>query len=268
MKNNYLDLFEIIKKGALKKETLGDIYNRQVQINSTSINNFFENMMNEVDLSRYDKFNCYKKYINLLGEKFKDCFEFTGGKSYRFFHSQNVAFLANQIAEIMNLNEYDRNIVVLSGLFHDIGKSIDCFKNVDSDGFCGIERKLNIKHEEISANMAKEVLELDFDLDICEKVVSAILDESCESLYSKILFDADNMAELGEIGIFRMFYYTVCDGQSIEKMIDFWHNHGHNKKIQKVDKSQFDVSKILITNRLNFMSDFILDFSKEVQIIR
>lgn len=268
MNKSYRNLFEIIKSGATKKQNLFEIYNFQKNINDELINNFFENLMNEVDLSRYNKFNSYLKYINILDDKFKNCFEFSGGKKYRYFHSQNVAFLANQIADDMNINDYDRNIIILSSLFHDIGKSIDCFSNIGSNGFCGVEQELKINHEEISANMVKDILKNDFNTEIIEKIAYAINNELCDTLYAKVLFDADNMAELGEIGIFRMFYYTTCDGQSIDQMISFWESYDRiDKKTSKLNKTKLDISKKYIAERLNFMNNFILSFKNENEIL-
>ena len=194
--------------------------------------------MSEIDIAELEEFSKYKKYIDFLNDSFKDCFEFSGGQNFRFYHSQNVAFLSNMIAKSLQLSDSDRELVIIASLFHDIGKSIECYKNVGAEGFDEIEKGLNIDHDEIGADMVKDILKDNFDDKFINTVSSTIRNKKSGTIYSNILYDADNMSELGEMEIFRAFYYNSCANKTLSNVVDFWFDTNRNIKLSKIKKAK------------------------------
>ena len=237
--NDIEKLFEFIKVNALKHKTFGEIV--EIQKNEPSnvfFDNFFKNILSEIDIINNKKFLKYKKYIDFLNDSFMDCFEFSGGQNFRFYHSQNVAFLSNLIAEILDLDEKDKELVIIASLFHDIGKSTKAYKNVGADGFKELEMRLGIDHDEIGADMVRDILKNDFDKDFINIVSKTIRNKESGTKYSNILYDADNMSELGEMEIFRSFYYNSCKNNALDDIFNFWNNTNKNVKLAKVNKAK------------------------------
>ncbi len=265
-KNNYENLFRLIGENAVKHKTMGEIAEIQKQnFRNEFFDEFFDNLLSEIDLSKIEEFLKYKKYINFLNDSFCDCFEFSGGQNFRFYHSQNVAFLSNTIAKNLGLNEKEREISIITALFHDIGKSAKYYKNVDAEGFAELEKRLNIDHDEIGADMVKEILRDDFNEEFINIVSSTIRKKKSGTIYANILYDADNMAELGEMEIFRSFYYNSCINETLSSVADFWFATNRTIKLSKVEKTKTGKkTKELMMKKFNFIDDCMNKIKKNI----
>ena len=191
---------------------------------------------------------------------FKNCFEASGGKQYRFYHSQNVAYLANIIAHNLNLSKEDRDIVITTALLHDIGKTDNRFKNVGLDGFEEIEQKFDIDHDDIGAKLVEMLLiPLSFDKKVINIIANTIRNkDSSDDIYSKIIFDADNMAELGEIEIFRTFYYNSIADRTLLETISYWFDCNKQIKLNKINNAKTgEKTKSLMMEKFNYIDDFM-----------
>ena len=260
VKNSYQKLFDLISKNARQSKSLYQIYKVQQKNKNEFIHIFFENIMKEGELSDLSDFTNHNKMIFLIEMLFKNTFEASGGKQYRIYHTKNVAYLSNIITHNLNLNQEERDIVILTALLHDIGKTDPRFHNVGLEGFSEIERKLGIDHDEIGAEIAKNLLKvLSFDKDTIEIVVNTIKNKkTSDDIYSKIIFDADNMAELGEIEIFRTFYYNSIAGKTLIETINYWFDFNRKIKLSKVNKIKTgDLTKSLMMKKFNYIDDFM-----------
>ena len=119
-KNPYQALFDLISKNAKQFKSLYQINKIQLKNKNEFIHTFFENLLKEGELSNLADFAKHEKLIFLIKTMFKNSFEPAGGKQYRFYHSQNVAYLANIIAHNLNLSETDRDIVITQYDFSEV----------------------------------------------------------------------------------------------------------------------------------------------------
>lgn len=259
-KNPYQALFDLISKNAKQSKSLYQINKIQLKNKNEFIHTFFENILKEGELSNLADFAKHEKLIFLIKTMFKNSFEPAGGKQYRFYHSQNVAYLANIIAHNLNLSESDRDIIITTALLHDIGKTDIRFQQVGLGGFKEIEKELNINHDEIGAKFAEMLLTpLAFDKKVINIITNTIKNkEISDDIYSKIIFDADNMAELGEIQIFRTFYYHSFANQTMQEAIEYWFNFNRKAKLTKINKTKTEEkTKSLMMEKFNYIDNFI-----------
>lgn len=262
MKNSLLKLFNLITVFAKERKSIGEIIEISKSLNDDFINSFFVEIINETNILSIEKLSEYHKYVDLLSKKFAGSYEYSGGKEFRFYHSQNVAILANVICDNLNLNDKDKNVVILSALFHDIGKSADILKNVGKEGFCSYEKRMNIRHEDIGADMVLDILKNDFSSDIVKKVSDTIRNDECDIIFAKILHDADNISEHGVINVFKMIYYTSCMEEDMKNMVNYWFNNFDEKERQNkiLKNAKFQISKSMVKERIKRTDEIMTEF--------
>ena len=127
-------------------------------------------------------------------------------------------------------------------------------------GFKEIEKELNINHDEIGAKLAEIFLApLSFDKKTKNIIINTIKNKaSSDDIYSKIIFDADNMAELGEIEIFRGFYYNGIADRTLLQAIEYWFNYNREAKLNKINKTKTgENTKSLMMKKFNYIDDFM-----------
>ena len=132
---------------------------------------------------------------------------------YKFHHSFRVMEYSKEIAESLNLNNFDIELSTVIGLLHDIAR----FKQwtqyetfVDRDSF---------DHGDEGVNILKELDILDYDDETKELIYTAIknhnkyeikVSNEREELFSKIIRDADKIDIMKEIRInFKDLHYSV-----------------------------------------------------------
>lgn len=262
MEKSLINLFNLIEKSGKERKSIGEIIETSKSLNDDFIDSFFQEIVDETNILNIKSFNEYHKYVDLLSEKFNDCFEYSGGKKFRFYHSQNVAILANKICETLKLNPKEKDVIILSALFHDIGKSVDILKNMGKEGFCDYEKRMKIRHEDIGADMVFEILKDDFSIDIVKKVSETIRNDESDIIYAKILHDADDVSEHGVINVFKMIYYSGCDNRDMKNMVEYWFkNVDEQKRKEKILKrANFEISKDMVSKRLKKTDEFMNGF--------
>lgn len=248
----YLNLiWDVIKISSVDKTELRDVIERKNY--SKEVYKFFNDLKNEIGMNDYSRLDKYKKYIDFIFKAFENSFEYTGGKRIRFYHSIYVAFLSQKISDILEATEYEREIAILSALFHDIGKSHSIYNQKKNESYKEFELKYNIYHEKLGSEMVYDILKNDYSISTIEKISQTIIDKEYNEIYSKILHDADNMSELGRMEIYKSFYYNCLDGQNIDFTIDYWFNANSLKKIKKINTSQFDFTKKMMNEKLEII---------------
>lgn len=237
---------------------------KSIENNYFILRSFYINLMKEIELNDSVILTKYNKYINIIKEKFKDSFEINGGLQYRIHHSLYVLKIALQIMKAITISKEEENIVILACLFHDLGKSQAIYNNKRLESFKEFESLNNLlSHEESGALMIKEVLKDDFSQTIIEKICDAIADKKDTTLVSKILNDADDLAEFGLIEVYRLFYYSAYKNRNMKNTIYYWKYYNYFKKSNKVIKMNFLISKLIGFNKLATTNNFILNFEKE-----
>ena len=208
----------------------------------------------------------YNKYIEYVNNAFKNSFERAGGENYRFYHSLNVANTALQIAKSLNLTEKQIDIIVLAGLFHDIGKIERIQKNGLLEGSRRYETENNLeRHENVSARMVYDILKNDFSIDTIDTIASIIQDDMQDNILANVLHDADNISELGYTNICRLFTYNY--NRSIEYTTDYYINEDKKKKEAKLPTLHFDISRQIAQERLDNTYDVLMNLKKESKIL-
>lgn len=253
-------LWNVIKESSEQKFEISNIIEYQKNIKNNFINDFFQEFQKEIGIFDYQKISKYQKYIDYIFAAFKNNFEYTGGKRIRFYHSMYVAFLSDKISDILQISEQDKEIAILSSLFHDIGKSNPIYLKKTNESFKEFEQKYNINHEKLGSEMVFDILKNDFSLNIIEKISNTIIDKEYNEVYSKILHDADNMSELGRMEIYKSFYYNCLDGKDIDFTIDYWFAGNSIKKIKKINSSKFDFTKDIMNEKLKVIFDIYNEF--------
>ena len=259
-KNNILALWEAVDYAGKNKLSLAEAIIYQDNYNNKFINIFFAELSKEISLNNYRIiFQKYIIYIDIIKNLFSDRFEFGGGREFRFYHSLYVANLCNKICDDLKLSEEDKEIVILSAIFHDVGKSIEAFKYVDERGFDKYEIIYNTgRHEDIGAEITRGILEnRSLESNKIEKILEAISYKNSNSIYENILHDADNIAEIGLMGIWRFFYFKSCENKEVGGLYKFWFNKIRAIKLKDLESSKFEIAKELMGERVEIM-DLVL----------
>ena len=172
--------------------------------------------------------------------------------AHRFDHLSRVQKRSLLIAEILEREQgitIDRYTLSLAAILHDIDQPFD-----DKES-----------HAERSAVKAGEILDsLDLPHHIIEKVQKIIREHSSEdgkppeTWEGKVLFDADKLDGLGEIGIMRVFKLCGQMGLTPEETIEWY-----ERKIQKaLPLMQTDIAKKMGKDDFDYVIRFIEQFKK------
>jgi len=257
-------IWNFISEQTKLKNDLDTIVHLQKEyfMSDNMVNDFFADIKKEYTFNEvyFDKF---LPYISIIKESFKDSFEFSGGKEYRFFHSLIVLHLTNLICKELDINQRDKEICFISAIFHDIGKSQSIYNLKSGEDFDIFEKNHSLApHEEVGAEMTEQILKEHFDSNFIDNVKIAITGRQKDNLYYKILTDADNSAEVGNIGIFRLFYYNSCMNRTLEESINYWLSSSYFRKIKKIKTSSFDISKNIMSSRIDTMKNILESFTR------
>lgn len=258
-KKDLQNLWTLIYNNSRKNKSLYDIIDIQKQCFSedSSISKFFKEIQKETTIDNYSLKNL-STYVKLIKNSFSNSFEYSGGKSFRFYHSLNVLHLAEIICDSLSLKGIDKNICLVSSLFHDIGKSLEIYNKKLGEDFDIFEKTNNlIAHEKLGAEMTTNFIKGNFDKNFVFNVEQAINGFDIKNIYYKVVNDADNIAEVGNIGIFRLFYYNSCMDRTLEGATNYWLSSSYHKKIAKAKMMNFNVSKDLMLNRIQNMKKIL-----------
>jgi len=199
----------------------------------------------------------YERELAVSREIFGEVFETAGGKGHRFFHQVRVANYCEKFADKFGIEGERKEILVLAGLFHDIGKT----SRITEDGVLDGSQKAD---EKLGSHVSKELVykELCKYLGLIRdnKILEAIADiiSSKESTESKILCDADNLDELGFVNIWKMFTYAGACKVSLENSISYYFTEDRPRLLKKSEEVlYFDYSKLLARERISKVDDVL-----------
>lgn len=200
----------------------------------------------------------------LLQRSFAEVSEPAGGKGYRVEHALRVKnylhkFLQN--AELAD-QKIDTTALLVAGLLHDIG---DIRKVVNGS----IDYSVEINHPQAGAEIAKQELSsATNDSELVNKVATIILNHhnysDDVSIETKLLQDADQIDELGQINFWQMFQFSYHKARNLTDTIAYWHMDGIKRKEQCISTCHFNFTHELAQRRLNKMKEMIAEIETEV----
>lgn len=133
----------------------------------------------------------------------------------RFEHSLGVIHIANRMAEMLNLNDSEIEVVRYAALLHDIGHG------PLSHNFESILEKINnkkVSHEEITLKIIKEDIDITKILGDKKQDVISLFDEKNDTVNSKIVsgnIDADRLDYLRRASFHIGVAYGIFDLERI-----------------------------------------------------
>lgn len=181
--------------------------------------------------------------------------EETGGHNYRLLHQLRVAYTAYQIAKEGEFSDVNEKILIIGGLFHDIGR-IYLLKENNSKilKFHRSELDKQKDHVGVGKLILTELLKNELTMDEIDRVCNAIHkpnDHQDRTTENKILYDADFLDELGVLNLFRMFTYSGIIGRSIVDTMNYWFHTDKEVKLSKIEKCFTEFTKLEAKRRIN-----------------
>jgi len=196
-----------------------------------------------------------------LIKAFKNIEETGGGKEYRYFHGIHVANLTQKIIKSERLR-IDSDLLYVTALFHDIGK----VKAVDGKSLIDYKSKGNLEHDSIGSDFIGI-----FIGDIVSKEtlvkMSEIIQETPAtgaSVECKVLRDADELCNFGNMQIWRMITDAALTKKNIPEAFKYWSDFGIQNLIDTSKKMFFDYTKTSAKKKLKVFVGYINDIKSEI----
>ena len=203
----------------------------------------------------------FTKEIAIIETLFGKSYEDAGGAGYRYYHSMRVAKTCESLAQYEQVE--NPRLLVLAGLFHDIGKS----ERIEQNGFLDGRQEADVlkgNHEDYT--LVRELLQRyladlqpDQDLDIVASYIA-----KNDTKESKLLKDADNLDEVGLVNVWKMFTYGGLKKISIKDTLDYYFEEDKPRLLKKIDAlMNFDISKQMASERVQKVDEFLRNLDKE-----
>jgi len=197
-----------------------------------------------------------------LRQEFSDYYEKAGGKDYRFFHLKFVFNAVQRLAEDEEISglDFDRRVLEVAALFHDIGRSedieegfMDPFEGHEGHAERGSEIVAQYTSDFVSGNQLKKIEELIKNHH-----------SNPETAEGEILQDADDLAKYGVSDIWRMIHYASEEDMDIEEGIENFRNTLKPRLEEGLEEFNFNISKRIAKSRMKKQVDFINRMEKEM----
>lgn len=192
--------------------------------------------------------------LAILKDSFTNVTESGGGRGYRFHHAVQVASYAEKIVRTEKISLNEENLYI-AALFHDIGKlrAVDCVGRVDydSDG--------NKNHDIINGDdLYKVIGSVVSDKNKLHDIAGIIRNRHNfdTELESKVLVDADELAEFGYLHVWRSFVYACEKNMDIVAATDYWFREGRLEIEKLFEKLNFESTKIIAKQRFDNQNTF------------
>ncbi len=204
-----------------------------------------------------------KELKKILKSVFSDYTELAGGKNYRYHHLISVHKYACKLMDSAEVKEldFDREVVEVATLFHDIGRSKD-IENGQMNPFEGHEG-----HAQKGSQIVAEYVE-DFvtkkQLEKIEKVIKNH-HSTPELVEGKILQDADELFKYGVHGFWRMFHYSCQNERTIKESIAYFQEKESSRLERMLDDFYFDKTRQVARKRLERQRSAMNDIVDELE---
>jgi HD superfamily phosphodiesterase len=144
-------------------------------------------------------------------------------------------------------DDFDKEVVELAALFHDIGRAEDIedrkmspFEGHEGHGKRGAESV----HDYIGDLVDDETLEH------VKNIIRNHVDSEPESLEGKLVQDADLLFKFGVHDFWRGFHYASENHEDIEERLEYIKQKQLLRKKKEKEKLQYDISKDIAARRI------------------
>lgn len=197
-----------------------------------------------------------------LEEVFSDYYELAGGKDYRYHHLVRTHRYVKKMMtreEIQGL-DFDREVVEVAALFHDIGRKEDI-----EDGYLNPMDE-NKEHAERGAKMVSEYVEDFLSEDQVLKVKEVINNHhsKAETVEGEIVQDCDALSNFGVNNLWRMIHYSAEKERTIDESFDYFWDQAIDQYRSKLQDFNLDVTKRVAKKRIVKHEEAILQMEEEV----
>ena len=143
------------------------------------------------------------------------------------------------------------DVLLLSALFHDIGRPIES-KTGRCHAEIGVERvQLFLEQEELT----------ELSQDVCDAIMSHRFSKNIKpkTLEAEILQDADALDALGAFGLFRTLGYSFEKGRDLDESLE----HFYEKLFTLSSRMHFPITKKLAKEREKILYDFVAGINED-----
>ncbi len=201
-----------------------------------------------------------KLRVELLNA-FKNIEETGGGKEYRYFHGIHVANLTQKIIKNEKL-DVDRDLLYTTALFHDIGK----VKAVDSRSSIDYNSKGNLEHDSIGPDFIGRFIGNLVSKETLFKISEVIQEKPTinSSVECRVLRDADELCNFGNMQIWRMVTDAALTKKNILEAFKYWSDFGIKNLIDTSEKLFFEFTKTSAKKKLRVFVNYINNIKSEI----
>lgn len=212
------------------------------------------------------KIENWNKLVGMVKEAFGESYEKAGGRGFRYFHSLNVARIGKSICQELGYDEATTKLVMVAGLFHDIGKAERVGEGGLLDGSRQAEVENNLEvHEELSAKFVRERLTNELSVEEQTKIAMMIVQHDApQDELAKVLHDADELSEMGVMNIWRMATYSAEKHRDMATAIAYWFDDERAIHLDKSSKLYLEVSRLMASQRIEAVDKYFNRLKKEI----
>ncbi len=198
-----------------------------------------------------------KELLKRVKAKLKNTFEYSGGTGYRWSHVLRVMRYCEKMINYSSLKGYkiNKKALLTAALMHDIEKEFNNGELVFDDN-----------HALKGAETAKKILrELNYDEPFIKEVAEIISEhnKTTDKIEVKILQDADDLDEIGNLNLWRMFSYNSLKNFDIEHCINYWLSIEIKREDEWLKRFRFEETREIAKLRINRMKQTMSDLIKE-----
>jgi putative nucleotidyltransferase with HDIG domain len=199
-----------------------------------------------------------------LRDAFSDYYELAGGKEFRYHHHISVHSYALELMSRPEIEaqNFDREVVELAALFHDIGRAEDIedgrmspFEGHEGHGERGAEKVEDFIGDIVESSTLEHV----------ETIIQNHVDTKPQSIEGKIVQDADLLFKFGVHDTWRMFHYASEKDEDIEEKIDYFYERKIPKLKKELEEFHFEITREIAEERLNKLKKVMKSFERHLR---
>ena len=192
-----------------------------------------------------------------LRQEFTGYSEVAGGKNYRFHHLETTHAIAVELMDRID-QAFDRRVVEIAVLFHDIGRKED-IRNGEMDPFN------SGSHAETGAETVGKFIRPYVDKGELEKIQRIIRNHhsEAETMEGRLVQDADELENFGVSNLWRQFHYACEHGRTLEESISYFWNTAQEEFETQLEKLHFNATREAAKSRLEKQKEAVTQIEKE-----
>lgn len=185
-------------------------------------------------------------------------------------HAQRVMISAEMITRIPELNDEDADLDVLRviALYHDAGWAVQVdARQIPREHV--LTRPTSDVQFELAAEFVESSLADHLPRGTLERAVEAIRrfnDRECDLIEAHVVCDADNLDQIGPLGLLQGLRRDLVQGRSLGQVLDTWHRQQeyHYWEARIRDGFRFEPVRKLAWRRLQALDPFMQSLSEHM----